>query len=40
MKGPKTKVGSATSGLLIALGVIGGYLALQLWILPANGIPT
>jgi hypothetical protein len=34
------KTGSALSGFLIALGVVGGYLALQLWILPAAGVPT
>lgn len=27
-------------GILIVLAVFGAYLALQLWILPAFGVPT
>ncbi len=27
-------------GFLVAGGIVGLYLALQLWILPAAGIPT
>lgn len=35
-----TKPGSALSGFLFSMGILGGYLALQLWILPAAGVPT
>lgn len=34
------KKGSALSGVLTVIGVVGLYLALQLWILPAAGVPT
>ena len=27
-------------GLLIGLGVVGAYLALQMWILPSMGMQT
>jgi len=27
-------------GILIAVGVIAAYFALQLWVLPAMGVPT
>jgi len=36
----KGKRGSALGGFAIGLAVAGIYLALQLWILPAAGIPT
>jgi len=35
-KGGKGKFG----GLLLPLGLIGLYFAMQLWILPAAGVPT
>jgi len=35
-----TRPGSVLGGLAIGLGVAGLYFALQLWILPAAGIPT
>lgn len=34
------KKGSALSGVLTAIGLVGLYFALQLWILPAVGVPT
>ena len=40
MSPPAQKPGSALSGFLMSLGVVGAYLALQLWILPAAGVPT
>jgi|GEM_PF-2314999 len=27
-------------GLLIGMGVVGAYLALQIWILPSAGVST
>jgi hypothetical protein len=36
----KMEKGSALSGFLMVLGFAGIYFALQLWILPAAGIPT
>jgi hypothetical protein len=35
-----TRTGSALGGFALGLGVAGLYLAVQLWILPAAGIPT
>ncbi len=35
-----TGAGSVLGGFAIGLGVAGLYFALQLWILPAAGIPT
>ena len=35
-----TRAGSALGGFALGLGVAGLYLAVQLWILPAAGIPT
>jgi hypothetical protein len=35
-----TRTGSVLGGFAIGLGVAGLYFALQLWILPAVGIPT
>ena len=40
MQATKGKRGSALGGFAIGLGVAGIYFALQLWILPAAGIPT
>ena len=40
MDKPKHKSGSALSGFLVTLGIVGAYFALQLWILPAAGVPT
>ncbi|MDE0825867.1 MAG: hypothetical protein OSA48_03555 [Akkermansiaceae bacterium] len=40
MATPSHKKGSAMSGFVTVLGVAGIYFALQLWILPAAGIPT
>ena len=34
------KPGGFLGGFLVAGGIVGLYLALQLWILPAAGIPT
>lgn len=34
------KRGAALGGYLAVLGFAGIYFALQLWILPAAGIPT
>ena len=34
------RVGGALGGFVMTLGVVGVYLALQLWLLPAAGIPT
>ena len=36
----KTRSGSVAGGFAFALGLGGLYFALQLWILPAAGIPT
>ena len=36
----KTRTGHVLGGFAIGLGVAGLYFALQLWILPAAGIPT
>lgn len=36
----KEKAGSALGGFAMAIGVVGIYLALQLWILPAAGVST
>jgi hypothetical protein len=35
-----TRRGSALSGFAMMIGIVGVYLALQLWVLPAAGIPT
>ena len=35
-----TRTGHVLGGFAIGLGVAGLYFALQLWILPAAGIPT
>ena len=35
-----TRTGSVLGGFSLGLGVAGLYFALQLWILPAAGIPT
>ena len=35
-----TRTGRVLGGFAIGLGVAGLYFALQLWILPAAGIPT
>ena len=35
-----TRTGSVVGGFAFALGLGGLYFALQLWILPAAGIPT
>jgi hypothetical protein len=32
--------GGKFSGLWLPVGVVGVYFALQLWILPAAGVPT
>ena len=40
MAAPNHKSGSALSGFLVMLGIVGAYFALQLWILPAAGVPT
>lgn len=32
--------GSVLSGFVVSAGMVGVYLALQLWILPAAGVPT
>jgi hypothetical protein len=40
MKEGSHRKGSALSGLLTGIGVVGIYFALQLWILPAAGIQT
>ena len=40
MSASKQKPGNALSGFLMAGAFIGGYLALQLWILPSAGVST
>ncbi|MFP6883780.1 MAG: hypothetical protein VCA40_05070 [Roseibacillus sp.] len=35
-----TRTGSVLGGFSLGLGVAGLYFALQLWILPAAGVPT
>lgn len=37
---PREAKGGVLRSLMIPVIVIGGYFALQLWILPAAGIPT
>jgi hypothetical protein len=37
---PGEKKGGVLRSLMLPVIVIGGYFALQLWILPAAGIPT
>ena len=37
---PSEKKGGILRSLMIPVIVIGGYFALQLWILPAAGVPT
>ena len=32
--------GSAVTGFLIVTGFVLGYFAIQLWLLPAMGVPT
>ena len=40
MSQPVHKSGSILGGFLWSLGFVAVYLALQLWILPAAGVPT
>ena len=40
MSAPDKRKGGNLGGLLLGLGVVGLYFALQLWILPAAGVPT
>ncbi len=37
---PSDQKGGLLRSLMIPVIIIGGYFALQLWILPAAGIPT
>ena len=32
--------GKALTGILVGIGFVGGYFAMQLWLLPAMGVPT
>lgn len=40
MSEPEKTKGGTLSGLWLPLGVVAVYFAMQLWILPAAGVPT
>jgi hypothetical protein len=40
MSEPSENKGGVLRGLMFPAIIIGGYFALQLWILPAAGVPT
>ena len=40
MSSSSKKPGSALSGFLFGGALLGGYMALQLWILPSMGVST